>query len=118
MDEPEGPFYVVSNSIECNIYIFRHQSIFFSYSLSLSSFQLFFSSNVSIFDSAFDTMYRRKTRRQFLFFRFLSFFPSTLPIYMKMLFDYPFSLSSVNIPPLFSLHIGVHHPPGVVRIGC
>jgi hypothetical protein len=57
-------------------YTYSHtsRSIFFSYSLSLAClFSYFFSSSVSIFDSAFDTMYRRKTRRQFLF---LSFFPS------------------------------------------
>jgi hypothetical protein len=58
-------------------------------------------------------------RRDANFFFSLFFLPS-LSLYMKMLFDYPFSLSlfSVNLPPFFSLHIGVHDPPGVVRIGC
>ena len=51
------------------IHIFSLEPIFFSTSLSLSpsSFTLFFFEAAYLsFDSAFDTMYRRKTRRQFL----------------------------------------------------
>jgi hypothetical protein len=100
-------------------YTYSDTSRYFSLILSLSRlFSYFFQAVYLSLTPPLTPCTEERRDANFFFFRFLSFFPSSLPIYMKMLFDYPFSLSSVNIPPLFSLHIGVHHPPGVVRIGC
>jgi hypothetical protein len=54
-------------------YTCSHTSRYFSLILSLRLFSYIFSSSVSIFDSAFDTMYRKKTRRQLFFLAFSLF---------------------------------------------
>ena len=95
-------------------------SYFLSITLSLSSsfFSYFFQAVYLSLTPPLTPCTEERRDANFFFFSSLSL-SFSLSLYMKMLFDYPFSfsVSSVNIPPFFSLHIGVHHPPGVIRIG-